>query len=108
MGVILCVFYLFALIGMEMFGGKVYQQNFHIYSDPNLPTDYIFNNFNDFGGGLMTLFELMVVNNWQVITTLFTDTTSNYVRWYFVMFYILAAVISLNLMVAFVIDMFNS
>jgi hypothetical protein len=51
----------------------------------------------------------MVVNNWQVVTEVFTDVEgANYARWFFAIFYVCAVVIALNLMVAFVIDMFNS
>jgi two pore calcium channel protein len=64
MGVILFIFYTFSLIGMQLFGGEVYKENDDIYDDPGLSSVYIFNSFNDFGSGLMTLFELMVVNNW--------------------------------------------
>jgi flagellar biosynthesis protein FlhB len=40
---------------------------------------------------------------------MFTDVkNSNYARWFFAIFYVCAVVIALNLMVAFVIDMFNS
>jgi len=60
-------YYIFSLIGVQMFGGKVYAENPKIYNDSSLSPSYVFNNFNDFASGLMTLFELMVVNNWWVV-----------------------------------------
>jgi two pore calcium channel protein len=69
---------------------------------------YIYNNFNDFPSGLVTLFELMVVNNWWVIAEMYVDVTSKWSRLFFALFYFLAVLIVLNLLVAFVLDMFTS
>merc|ERR1719265_1903277 len=67
--VLYCAMYIFAFFGMQLFGGV-------ITTDPNSPyakrvegTDYAGanyypNNFNDMPSGMVTLFELIVVNNW--------------------------------------------
>ena len=101
-------YYIYSLIGIQLFGGMVYAENPDIYKTLNVPYSYVYNNFNDFPSGLVTLFELMVVNNWWVIAQTFLDVTNNYYRWFFIMFYLTAVIIVLNLLVAFVIDMFNS
>ena len=36
------------------------------YQSEGIPQDYVYNNFNDMFSGFVTLFELMIVNNWQV------------------------------------------
>lgn len=107
-GVMISMFYLFSLVGVELFGGKVYAENTDINSDASLPPNYIYNNFNDFASGLVTLFELLIVNNWQVVAQTFTDVTSKTARIYFVLFYIMTVLVAFNLIVAFIIDSFNS
>ena len=108
LGVLTSIFYIFSLIGVQIFGGLIYKENDDIYSDASIPSDYIYNNFNDFPSGLLTLFELLVVNNWFVVADMFCDVTNYYARWYFIIFYILGVVVAVNLMVAFIIDQFNT
>lgn len=66
-------------------------------------------NFNDFASSFVTLFALMVVNNWLDIVELYVDVagTTN-VRWYFFWFYYFSVVIGINIVVAFSIDMYDS
>lgn len=58
------VFYVFGLIGIYLFGGEVNQENILITYDESIPSLYVFCNFNDMGSAFLTIFELMVVNNW--------------------------------------------
>lgn len=59
--------YVYCLIGQALAGGMVDYDNKQILWSDNVPDIYIFVNFNDMGNGLLTLFDLMVLNNWQVI-----------------------------------------
>lgn len=66
-------------------------------------------NFNDLGNGFVTLFALMVVNNWQDVSGVFVDITgTSNTLFFFVAFYYLSVVIGLNIVVAFAIDMFGA
>ena len=62
------VFYLFSIIGGLTFGGLISTNITNMISNDGVPSSYIYNNFNDMGSGFVTLFELMIINNWQVIT----------------------------------------
>lgn len=104
LGVLTSIFYIFSLIGVQIFGGLIYKENDDIYDDGGIPSNYIYNNFNDFPSGLTTLFELLIVNNWFVVADMHVDVTNKYARWYFVIFYILGVVVAVNLMVAFILD----
>lgn len=46
-----------------------------IIEDDLIPDTYVLNNFNDLGAGMITLFELMVVNNWYLIASMYVDVT---------------------------------
>jgi uncharacterized membrane protein YgaE (UPF0421/DUF939 family) len=62
----------------------------------------------------MTLFALMVVNNWMVITEMYVAASADdgyngkYARFYFGLFYYFAVIIGINITVAFIIDMYSS
>ncbi len=48
---------------MELFGGLVYVSNPDLVNSTFAKSNYYSNNFKDFGSSMMTLFELLVVNN---------------------------------------------
>jgi hypothetical protein len=67
--------YLFAVVGIQCFGGVVSHRNPVLAmnsTDPDIQAfvtgggvGYWANNFNDLPSAVVTLFELMVVNNWS-------------------------------------------
>ena len=60
---------------MYIFGGKVTTTNLYVIIDDSIPDIYVLNNFNDLASGFVTLFELMVVNNWYVTAGMYVDIT---------------------------------
>ena len=58
----------YTLVGMELFGGKInsaeFERIFEANDDTDIGEDYIWLNFNDFSSGLLTLFSMMLFNNW--------------------------------------------
>ena len=103
------IFYFFSIVGGIIFGGTVDSDLPQILANDGISTIYIYNNFNDFGSGIITLFELMIVNNWQVIVAMFIDATGNSaVRWYFIVFYFFSVTVALNIVVAFALDIFDT
>ena len=120
-GVLLVFYYAFAIIGMEVFGGKVsyhgYEEANQVYNDkycgnPLLKDSdfykdhYCSNNFNDLISAFVTLFELMTVNQWHVITDGFVRVTSKSARLYFFCFHFICVTVILNIFSAFVIEAF--
>lgn len=74
-----------------------------------MPFNYHLNNFNDFFSGLVTLFTLMVVNNWMVtVELLCTIKGSNFYRFYFILFYYFSVMIGINIIMAFILDVYSS
>lgn len=63
---------------------------------------------------MVTLFTLMVVNNWMVQVSQFIfvmakdGVNENLVRVYFILFFYFSVVIGINLVVAYVLDMYDS
>ena len=67
-------------------------------------------NFNDFFGGLMVLCALLVSNDWSGISDLFCYVTKAnwWPRIFFVTFYFLVALIILNIIISFVIEVYDA
>jgi hypothetical protein len=66
MGVLFIIYYIFAMFGMLFFGGKIQRDLPALLNDQSIPDNYHLDNFNDLLSSFVTLFTLMVVNNWMV------------------------------------------
>ena len=108
-GVLFSIFYVFTLFGMLLFGGKV-QKNLPAISSSSSPDSYHLMNFNDMLSSFITLFALMVVNNWMIIVQMYVDIMegNTYYRFFFILFYYCAVITGINIVVAFAIDMYSS
>ena len=66
------VYFLWTIVGIEIYGGLVDTQLFVEIDRLNgdnteIGPTYMWLNFNDFASGLITLFSMMLFNNWQFI-----------------------------------------
>jgi len=109
-------------IGVLWFGGRICQftavDTDASYTDSAVSTcnlnpgdseyadaGYLAINFNDMFSGFVTIFVLLMVNDWVVINDAFVDTTgSPYARIYFALNYFFGVVVILNVVIAFVIS----
>ena len=98
-GALWALFYVYAQLGIVIFGGRIRTD---VAGQPNVA--YALNNFNDFGSALVTLFELLVVNNWNVIMDQAVAVSNDWARIYFVSWFILAVMVMSNLIVAHILD----
>ena len=118
--ILLLFYYFFAIIGMESFAGLIRYTGYEegrrpeeLYcGNPRLKASefyrdhYCSNNFNDVIKSFVTLFELMVVNQWHVITEGHVLVTSKAARLFFFAFHFVCVIVILNIFVAFVIEAF--
>ena len=98
------------MVGMFFFGGRITRETEEIRNNDATPDRYTLNNFNDLPSAFVTLFELMVVNNWFINVELYMSIT-NYNQWlylYFCSFYNWGVLVGLNIIVAFAIDMYGA
>eukprot|EP01017_Pseudomicrothorax_dubius_P002868 TRINITY_DN10257_c0_g1_i3.p1 TRINITY_DN10257_c0_g1~~TRINITY_DN10257_c0_g1_i3.p1 ORF type:complete len:332 (-),score=46.94 TRINITY_DN10257_c0_g1_i3:49-1044(-) len=102
-GVLFFLFYFYCVAGIHIFGGKL--NSSVVLSDKGVPNDYIYNNFNDFASGLVTLFELLMVNNWNVQMLMFAYIFgSDKIKLFFISFYVFGFILALGIIIAFIID----
>jgi len=102
-GALWFLFSVYAQFGVFLFGGKIYVGD--VYEHTN-GTDvlYTYCNFNDFGSAFVTLFELLVVNNWQVIMNEAVIVSGEWSRVYFISWWVSAVLVMSNLLVAFILQ----
>ncbi|XP_051802167.1 two pore segment channel 3 [Acanthochromis polyacanthus] len=115
---IIVVYYIFAMVGMELFKGKV-----KFYEDAGDPAkeycgnrllngtafaqlNYCKNNFNNVVSSYILLVELTVVNQWHVLSSGFATVTHVSARIFFVIFHIMVVIVIINIFVAFVLEAF--
>jgi len=107
--IVLCIFYMFAIIGMFLFGGKVELDTPAIINDSSLPPDFVLMNFNDILSSFVTQYALVIVNNWYVIVDANTNAAgSAWFRLYFLVFYYFGVLVGVNILVSFAIDMYSA
>ncbi|UXI16486.1 mediator of RNA polymerase II transcription subunit 6 [Sarcoptes scabiei] len=112
--VIIIVYYFFAIIAMECFGQYSLKDccvntTLEPYYQSNGSTTslYYLNNFQDLITSYVTLFELMVVNNWQIPMQAYVIVTENsWSQLFFITFYVISLVV-ITIVISFVLDTFN-
>ncbi|XP_067560459.1 two pore channel protein 2-like isoform X3 [Pseudorca crassidens] len=118
-GLVLVVYYVFAIIGMEVFHGKV-----HFFDPSSTSPDalecgnpalkdsafargrYCRNNFNDLAASLILLTELTVVNQWHVLADGFALVTHQASKLYFIGFHVVVVILIVNIFIAFILEAF--
>jgi len=115
-GFMLTLFMVWATLGQQLLGGKICVEDLNTDTDFTCPQDekighteyikdhYYTCNFNDPLLSLVTLFVIMVGNDWGVIVDAYTDATTKFMRIYFVFWYIAVVFIALNTTLSFIID----
>uniref|UniRef100_A0A7N9D8M6 Two pore segment channel 2 n=1 Tax=Macaca fascicularis TaxID=9541 RepID=A0A7N9D8M6_MACFA len=109
------VYYEFAVIGISLFRGVVVAPpgNSSLASaNGSAPCgsfeqlEYWANNFDDFAAALVTLWNLMVVNNWQVLLDAYRRYSGPWSKIYFVLWWLVSSVIWVNLFLALILENF--
>ncbi|KAL8606785.1 hypothetical protein ACOMHN_049614 [Nucella lapillus] len=110
-GVLIVIYYVFAILGMELFQDVI---KFHNITDSNQTFEcgsyqqlqYWSNNFDDFASSLMVLWDVMVVNNWMVFLDAYRTATSAWAYVYFVAWWMISVIIVVNLFTAIIMENF--
>ncbi|XP_068638462.1 two pore calcium channel protein 1A-like [Aristolochia californica] len=107
LGTIFCIMCFYCSLGLQLFGGIVNNGNTKLKETDLFENDYLLFNFNDYPNGMVTLFNLLVMGNWQVWMQSYRDLTgTSWTFLYFISFYLITVLLLLNLVVAFVLEAF--
>ena len=115
-GILAIVMYIFAIIGMEFFGHTLKVEHFRgnkeaiekFKNSSYFRLNYHENNFDDFPHALVTLFEQLVVNNWPIVMEGAMASHGWIASIYFIAFYLVCVVCIMNVLVAFLIDAYQT
>ncbi|KAJ8416208.1 hypothetical protein AAFF_G00382300 [Aldrovandia affinis] len=120
-GILVVVYYVFAVLGIWLFQGAITAppdmniiSNSSVANATNITAEcgsyeqlgYWPNNFDDFASSLVLLYNIMVVNNWQVFMDAYSRYTSEWSKVYFVSWWITSSVMWVNLFVALILENF--
>ncbi|XP_022111800.1 two pore calcium channel protein 2-like isoform X2 [Acanthaster planci] len=112
-GILVVIYYIFAMLGMELFSGviKVPQPNDSFNSTEvecgsYSQLEYWANNFDDFAAALVVLFDIMVVNNWHVFLKEYANVTSRWSHLFFIAWYFVSVLVCLNVFTALILENF--
>ncbi|XP_071963405.1 uncharacterized protein [Antedon mediterranea] len=119
--VIFVLYYIFAIIGMEVFGNKITYFGYpDIYEDPSQEycgniklkdsefyrEHYCHNNFNNIINSMIVLMELTIVNQWHVLASGFVAVTHKSARIFFILFHMSIVIVVVNIFIAFILEVF--
>ncbi|XP_028841835.1 two pore calcium channel protein 2-like [Denticeps clupeoides] len=117
-GILVVVFYIFAVIGMWLFKGVIVapannsssmkrsNASLLVQCGTYEQLGYWPNNFDDFASALVLLYNVMVVNNWQVFLDVYSRHTSEWSKIYFIVWWLISSVMWVNLFVALILENF--
>jgi len=107
--ILISIYYLFAIVGVGFFKdvirkGHMSEEFMRTYYAQN---NYWENNFNDIMHAFVLLFEIMIVNNWNLTVEAFVVATgTNWTRVYFVAYFFCTVVVGMNVVVALILEAF--
>ena len=119
MGIIVAVYYFFAILGMQLFADNYKLEKI----SPSQCTDellhaknctqyqqltYYANNFHDFAAALVVLWDVMVVNNWYIFLDGYMWMTTAWAQLYFIAWWLVSVIVCVNLFIALVLEAFIS
>jgi hypothetical protein len=79
MMVLYTVYLLYSELGTLIFGGWINMDtiNLLVAQNSNIEASYVYLNFNDLASGYITLFSIMVNNNWQFVVFMYSLQTTH-------------------------------
>ena len=99
--------HVFVIIGIGLWGGKIDVEDL-TNNNQNLQPLYCLNNFNSYTEGLVTIFNVLAINDWHEIARVFLSASQHshpvIVYAYFVVVVLVAVCIMLNVITAFFVE----
>lgn len=104
--VLLSAFYAFAIVGNDTFAHQLTPSNPAVAASAYGVDNYYALNFNSLPRATVSLYYLLVVNNWPVLADGCEAAVGKWSRLYFLAWYLVAVTVILNVFVAFLIDVY--
>ncbi|KAI6660872.1 hypothetical protein LOD99_13596 [Oopsacas minuta] len=108
-GLVLSLYYFYAFLGMMLFSDvdrRVKPGARQKVCGTFEEMEFFANNFQDFYAAIIVLWDLMIVNNWNVFVEAYRKAYTEWVTIYFFSWYILSVIIGINLLIAIILEAF--
>lgn len=120
-GILVVVYYIFAVFGIWLFEGAIKPPPHSSVSNSSMENvtsnytmvcgtyeqlEYWPNNFDDFAAAIILLYDVMIVNNWQAFIEAYSRYTTEWSKVYFVTWWLTSSVMWVNLFVALILENF--
>ncbi|KAL5249898.1 hypothetical protein ACHWQZ_G015837 [Mnemiopsis leidyi] len=118
LGILIALMYVYAVVGMELFSSDVTPEIHNRSATQNNQSlaeqcgtywnlEYYSLNFDDFFAAIVTLFTLMVVNNWHILVNAYSYSRKDWwSSYYFISWWIVCVLLILNVIIALILDAF--
>uniref|UniRef100_A0A6Q2XRX4 Ion transport domain-containing protein n=1 Tax=Esox lucius TaxID=8010 RepID=A0A6Q2XRX4_ESOLU len=119
-GILVVVYYVFAILGVWLFKGaitahsanlstvnsRIKAVNKSLQCGSYEQLGYWSNNFDDFASALVLLYNIMMMNNWNVFLDAYSRYTTEWSKIYFIAWWLTSSVMWVNLFVALILENF--
>ena len=97
---------IFSTLSMLLTGGNIKKNAFH--DEQEVPNDYQYINFNDFGSSYISCFCLLMINNLNILVKSLTYQSENplFFQFYFATFYFFSTLILINIIQTLLLEMY--
>eukprot|EP01091_Cochliopodium_minus_P000666 TRINITY_DN10581_c0_g1_i1.p1 TRINITY_DN10581_c0_g1~~TRINITY_DN10581_c0_g1_i1.p1 ORF type:complete len:712 (-),score=134.23 TRINITY_DN10581_c0_g1_i1:49-2184(-) len=85
-GVLVGIYYLFSFIGIEVFGGMLFIGHVDLNGSLYATAQYFCYNFNDFPNAIAVMWNMQLINNWNIMFDGVERVSSGAARIYFIVF----------------------
>uniref|UniRef100_A0A3P8Y128 Ion transport domain-containing protein n=1 Tax=Esox lucius TaxID=8010 RepID=A0A3P8Y128_ESOLU len=106
-GILVVVYYVFAILGVWLFKGAITAHsavNKSLQCGSYEQLGYWSNNFDDFASALVLLYNIMMMNNWNVFLDAYSRYTTEWSKIYFIAWWLTSSVMWVNLFVALILE----
>ncbi|KNC80568.1 hypothetical protein, variant [Sphaeroforma arctica JP610] len=105
--ILMTAFYVYGQLGMFLYHGTIVKDDPRLEGSDFAKNNYWLLNFDDFYNTLVTLYCVMLTNNWFVIMNAYATVTSEWATVYFTVWVLFTMQVALNLLIGFVVDTYQ-
>ena len=102
-------FLMFSTFSILLTGGTIKKGAFHNISDPSIPENYEYINFNDFPSAFITCFSLLMINNLQILVkslTFYVELNQVALEFYFATFFFISTLMIVNIIQTLLLELY--
>ena len=103
-GVLIGIYYIFSFIGIQLYGGKLFVGHVDLSGSLYASAQYFCYNFNDFPNAIVVMWNLQLLNNWNIMFDGVERVSTGASRIYFIVFWLFCVIVVANLMISFVLE----